>query len=98
MSKGHANFLNDEIHISWKPDRSTLVSYYITPEKSIRKARLEVHAESPHPVFDLQKKPTFKPNLPVQELIKGFVLPLFCAYRLYLPLEDLLKRMRSTEK
>jgi len=47
---------NNEIRISFEPDRSTLVFFSRMPEKSTMKARLEVCIELPHPLFDLEKE------------------------------------------
>ena len=78
---GHTHLLNDEICNFWEPDRCTSVFFSCRmPENSARKAS---HGELSHQLFDLKKKPTFEPSAKV---IKQFVLPLLCIYRLYLPL------------
>ena len=60
----YAHIQNNEIYISWEPTRPAMVIFsYETKENITRKARFEVYGKSFHPIFNLEKKTTFKPKL-----------------------------------
>jgi len=67
------------------------------PEKPSLKARLNVCGIAT-PTFGLEKKPTFKPKLTSTEAYCMVFGPLFYAYRLYLPLMNLLTWVADNKK
>ena len=61
---GYTHFLNNEIRISWKATRLTVVFFSCrTPTQFTRKASFEVCVESLRPSFKLGKETAFEPKL-----------------------------------
>ena len=60
------------------------------PEKSTRKARLEVCDESTQPVFEQEKNKPSNQKLHVHKCNTAFVKPLFLVYRILLQLNGLI--------
>ena len=94
----HNHCVNNEIHISCDPDSPTYMKVLfscITPEKWAKKAKLKVCGKSPHLCFRLRKET----HLWAKAYgFRSFVLPLFCAYRLYLLLKTLLTESVCMDK